>query len=59
MVENNTPFLNLEVTIECCLSFSQSFDNKQKKNYIHLHKPDHVQTSPNTIFSDGMCQIKA
>ena len=29
-----------------------------KKNHILPHKPDHIQTLPNTIFSDSMCKIK-
>ena len=57
MVENNILFLNLEVKMECFVSFSHTFDDK--KNYIHLHKPDHIRTSPNTIFSDTMWQNKA
>ena len=32
---------------------------RQLKIDINLHKPDQVRTSPNTIFSDGMCRIKA
>ena len=29
------------------------------KNSYSPHKPDHVRTSPNTIFSDSMYRIKA
>ena len=40
----------------CSFIFTQFW---RQKNYIHPHKPDYIRTSPNTIFSDGMCRIKA
>ena len=49
MIENNILFLNLEVKMECSLSFWHSFENK--KSYIHPHKRDQVRISPNTTFS--------
>ena len=56
MVENNTLFLNLEFKMEMFyFMFTQFW---QQKKYVHPHKPDHVWTSPNTIFSDGMCRNK-
>ena len=56
MVEYNMLFLNLEVEMGYSLSFSHNFDNKK---LFRPHKPDHIWTSPSTIFSDGMCRIKA
>ena len=47
-VENNMLFLNLENNMEFLLSFSHNFNNKK---YIHPHKPIHVLTPLNTIFS--------
>ena len=39
--------------------FSFIFTQFWQQKIIYLHRPDHVRTSPNTIFSDGMCRIKA